>query len=347
MTVLRRLPVLLSIRRAAVALAGAVLLASCGGGTSQVEPFVPARVIVFGDEMSLVGTDADPTKNGFKYTVNALKTAPDTGFDCAANPVWTQVVAAGYGFGFDTCPVGTGAQKGVMRAVAGATAATLQGQVNTQAGGLGKSDLVTVMAGIHDVIRLHDQVGQGTLTLAQAEAQAREAGRAIGRVVFGILGTGARVIVAKVPNMGLSPRGIAGDTARMTRLSIELNAGLTCTFLAGGDACDPAMNVSAKYDGRNATLVMTDELVEVAVKDPAAYQLSVSGVTTAACDIQKVPQPPATGWVSTCTTATLAAALPSASSASEWLWADDIWFAPGGHRNLGSRALSQARSSPF
>jgi hypothetical protein len=325
-----------------VALAGAVLLASCGGGTSQVEPFVPARLVVFGDEMSLVAA------GGVKYTVNALKAAPDTGFDCSANPVWTQVVASGYGFSFDSCPVaGTDSQKGVMRAVAGATAATLQGQVNSQADGLGKSDLVTVMAGIHDVIRLHDQVGQGTLTLAEADAQAREAGRAIGRVVFGILGTGARVIVAKVPNMGLSPRGIAGDAARMTRLSIELNAGLTCTFLSGGDACDPATNVSAKYDGRSATLVMTDELVEVAVKDPAAYQLSVSGVTTAACDIQKVPQPPATGWVSTCTSATLAAALPSASIASEWLWADDIWFAPGGHRNLGSRALSQARSNPF
>jgi hypothetical protein len=204
---------------------------------------------------------------------------------------------------------------------------------------LGSKDLVTVMAGIHDVIGLHDAVGSGALTLAQAEARARERGRDIGRVVFDILGTGARVIVAKMPDMGLSPRGLAGDAARMTRLSEELNAGLTCTFLSGGDACDSSLKVSPKYDGRNATLVLTDELVKVAVKDPTAYQLSAAGVSTAACD-QVILS------AKDCTTQTLAQGVAD-TDVSAWLWADDVWFGPGGHRSLGSRALSQVRDSPF
>lgn len=323
MTVLRRLPVLPSIRRAFVALAGAVLLASCGGGTSQVEPFVPARLVVFGDEMSLVGTDTDPTKNGFKYTVNALKVAPETGFDCAANPVWTQVVAAGYGFGFDSCPVGTGTQKGVMRAVAGATAATLQAQVDAQVGdvsavtgGLNERDLVTVMVGILDVKSLFLQAGDEATRLAEARAR----GVSIGQAVNGIVARGARVLVATVPELGASPAGLTAGGDLLTRLSQELNAGIRTTITA---------------DGRRWAVVLTDDLVKAAVRAPADFNLT--NVTTPACDTGQAAQ------VQDCTTQTLAAG----ATAAGWLWADDTWFAPGGHRELGARARAQARDNPF
>ncbi|MEN9418641.1 MAG: hypothetical protein RI988_2261, partial [Pseudomonadota bacterium] len=50
-------------------LAGAaVLLASCGGGTSQIQAFQPPRLVAFGDEASALGA------NGRKYAVNALTT---------------------------------------------------------------------------------------------------------------------------------------------------------------------------------------------------------------------------------------------------------------------------------
>ncbi len=42
---------------ARLAVAGAVaglLLAACGGGTSQIEPYKPDPMVVFGDESSLV-----------------------------------------------------------------------------------------------------------------------------------------------------------------------------------------------------------------------------------------------------------------------------------------------------
>ncbi len=41
------------MRSAAAAGLSVVMLASCGGGT-QIESFVPARVIAFGDEASLI-----------------------------------------------------------------------------------------------------------------------------------------------------------------------------------------------------------------------------------------------------------------------------------------------------
>jgi len=53
-----------------VAIAAAVVLTACGGGTSQVETFSPTRMISFGDEASLVVNDS--AANGRKYTVNGL-----------------------------------------------------------------------------------------------------------------------------------------------------------------------------------------------------------------------------------------------------------------------------------
>jgi hypothetical protein len=50
------------------------LLAGCGGGGSTFEPFVPTRIIAFGDAFSAI----DPLRPGFaKYTVRATSTTTD------------------------------------------------------------------------------------------------------------------------------------------------------------------------------------------------------------------------------------------------------------------------------
>ena len=126
------------LQRAAAAAGLSVLLAACGGNTSQVESFTPTRLVAFGDEASAFAA------GGQKFAVN------DAVNGCRALPIWTQVMADGYGFGFDECPVGAGAQKAVSRAAAGATAASLAGQVAAQAD-LGRGDLVTVLLGANDV----------------------------------------------------------------------------------------------------------------------------------------------------------------------------------------------------
>ena len=85
--------------------ASALLLASCGGSSGQIEPFVPTRVIAFGDELSVIQTD------GRKYSINAFRqidvggvpTDDPTTVDCTRNPLWIQIVATNSGLAFDKC----------------------------------------------------------------------------------------------------------------------------------------------------------------------------------------------------------------------------------------------------
>lgn len=301
------------LQRAAAATGLAVLLTACGGNTSQVESFTPTRLIAFGDEASAFAA------GGQKYAVN------DAANGCRALPIWTQVVADGYGFGFAECPVGTGAQKAVSRAAAGATVASLAGQVAAQAD-LGRGDLVTVLLGVNDVKALYAESKLPTTRSRDAllgDANAR--GADLGKRLRSMTDLGARVIVSTVPDLGLSPFGIAqGATqaALLTALSAEFNDGLR-NNLPG--------NSATGGDGRKVALIFADELVQAASRNPGS--LSLVNATAAACSAA----------LPACTTATLVAG----ANASTWLWADDTWFAHGGHKQLGSLALTRARNNPF
>ena len=78
---------------------GSAALVSCGGG-DRVEDFDPKRLLVFGDENSVID-DSASAGNGRKYTVNGL-VADSAGnltseLDCVANPIWVQYVAGTFG----------------------------------------------------------------------------------------------------------------------------------------------------------------------------------------------------------------------------------------------------------
>src|SRR5262245_50343930 len=70
-------------------------LASCGGGTQQIEPFQAQRVIIIGDQTAGLLPD------GRRYGINVLNA--DGNFDCAQNPIWTQQLASNFGFPTDRC----------------------------------------------------------------------------------------------------------------------------------------------------------------------------------------------------------------------------------------------------
>ncbi len=319
MRLLPRLATLSAARRAVgVAVATCTLawgLASCGGGTSQVEAFVPLRLITFGDEMSAF------TADGKKYAVNGLA-ADGTTPDCKALPIWTQVVANVYGFGFAECPVGTGEQKAIARAKPGARAADLKTQVQAQvsAGGCADKDLVTVMIGTNDIRDLYEQSRAASAPSKDALLEAaRQRGLEIATQVNALVDRGAKVIVVTIPDVGLSPWGLAQGATGASLLT-ELTAAL-----------NGRIRVNILNDGRFVGLVLGDEFSQTAARVPVAY--SLTNATTAACAVA----PPA------CTSATLA----SGATADGWLWADSTWLATGGHRQLGALAEARARLNPF
>ena len=290
-------------------------LASCGGGTSQVETFVPLRLITFGDEMSAF------TPDGKKYAVNGFA-ADGTTPDCTVLPIWTQVVATAYSFGFAECPVGTGEQKGITRAQAGARVADLKTQVQAQvaAGGFVDKDLVTVMIGTNDIRDLYQQsLGASAPSKDALLESARQRGVEIAAQVNALVDRGAKVIVATIPDVGLSPWGMAQGAEGVALLK-ELTAAL-----------NGRIRVNILNDGRYVGLVLGDELSQTAARLPAAY--SLTNATTAACTLA----PPA------CTSATLI----EGATADGWFWADTTWLATGAHRQLGSLASARARLNPF
>jgi phospholipase/lecithinase/hemolysin len=242
--------------------------------------------------------------------------------DCKLLPIWTQVVASVYGFGFAECPVGTGEQKAIARAKPGARAADLKTQVQAQvaAGGFADKDLVTVMIGTNDIRDLYEQSLAASAPSKDALLEAaRQRGVEIATQVNALVDRGAKVIVVTIPDVGLTPWGLAQGATGASLLT-ELTAAL-----------NGRIRVNILNDGRFVGLVLGDEFSQTAVRVPVAY--SLTNATTAACAVA----PPA------CTSATLA----SGATADGWLWADSTWLATGGHRQLGALAEARARLNPF
>lgn len=309
-------------RRALSALVcAASLLAACGGG-APIEPFVARRLIVLGDESSVLES------NGAKYSVNALA-ADGVTLNCEANLLWVQILARVYGLTFGECPSGSAPTTALMRASADATVSSISAQIDA-VGGFVAKDLVTLLVGANDILAQYALVVAGPRTEGEAGAVLKSAGEALAGQVNRIANTGGKVLISTVPDLGLTPFAIAEETlvagraALLTRLTQAFNDNLRNKII---------------NDGRRIGLLLTDELVQSVVRNPAAAGLA--NATQAVCN----PGLPRTG----CTTLTLVTpAAPAASaSASTYLWADDRLFSAGGHTLLGTQAASRAAGNPF
>ncbi|HEY6512062.1 MAG TPA: hypothetical protein VI032_08800 [Burkholderiaceae bacterium] len=293
-------------------------LASCGGGTQQIEPFQAQRVIFIGDET--VGLLPD----GRRYGINAINA--DSNFDCAQLPIWTQQIAASYGFPTDHCGAGTLA---VTRAAANAKAADIEAQLNAQfATGVTSKDLYVVMVGMNDIIELYENYAgdrhcdsgnsnppAGTL---MGELAAR--GRLVAAQISRILAAGGRAIVSTTHDLGYSPYAAIknliapGQSTLLSCMTAVYNARVRVDI--------------RPLDGRLWGLVLADDDTVAAVRGA----IGATNVTDAACTVA----PPA------CTTATLVN--PQATS---YLWATDRHFGPLMHNQLGNEAIARARNNPF
>lgn len=298
------------------------LLASCGGST-EVEKFVPTRVIALGDETSVINAD------GTKYSINGPTSATDPTLDCRTNPIWVQALASAYGMVFAQCNPSAAAVRALALSVPGAKVADIAAQA-AQVGPLTGFELVTVLAGANDVLAQYARYPG--VSEAQLSAELEATGAALAAQVNALADAGGKVLLATVPDLGLSPfayaeRAANSDTDRaalLSRLTLRLNAKLRANIF---------------NDGRRIGLLLLDELVQTVVKFPSSY--GYLNVVAAACL--------STAVLPTCNTTTLQpvnGAVPAAGSFS-WLWADSTHLSPGGHSQLGALAASRASGNPF
>lgn len=312
--------------------AAAAMLAACGGGTSQIEPFAPNRIIVFGDDHSAIVDDG--SHNGRKYTVNGMSSDTLPLRDCALLPIWVQTLSNHYGFVFAECNKSNATPRAFMRAKPGAkvddatTGLARQITEQTTAGGaFSPKDLVTVMMGANDIFELSDAVLAGTMTDAQATAEARRRGALLAERINGLLAANARAIVSTIPDLGKTPyavkldRTTPGVGTRLTNLSFEFNATLRTSI------------DQTRFDGRNYGLVLTDDTVQTISRFASdfGYSNSTDGVCVVA--------------LPNCTSAT--ADLVSGGNAGSYVWADDRHLTPSMHERIGSQALTRALNNPF
>jgi phospholipase/lecithinase/hemolysin len=302
------------------ALAG--LISACGGG-EPIERFVPTRLIVLGDESSVINPD------GSKHTVNGVVSGTTT-IDCSLNPVWIQGVGNAYQLPFSQCPgTSTGPVTALIFATANARVADIAAQV-TAVGSFGGKDLVTLLAGANDVLDQYALLGTSVNNIVQTEATLTFAVESLGEALAGqvnrVADAGGKILISTLPDLGLTPfalredANIPGRAALLSRLTKRFNAKLRINII---------------NDGRRIGLLLTDELVQAVVKNPSGS--GFLNVTLAACDPTQAPN------VTECTTAKLSAG----ADASTYLWANDLLLSPGGHRLLANLALSRAANNPF
>lgn len=307
-----------------VALCAGALMAGCGGG-EQVSTFSPIRVVAFGDEWSVINPD------GAKYTVNAVVAGTST-IDCAANPIWVQVLATTYSLAFPQCPGTNSFPSGLIYAAPGAKVSDVVVQVDQQvtAGGFSNRDLVTLLAGANDVLELYAQYPAVSVT--EIKDQLRLRGAQLGAQANRIGNLGGKVLASTVPDLGVTPFALAERAANSDADRAALLTDLSAAFNEG-------MRATLVNDGRVIGLLLTDELINAVVNNPGGN--GYVNVVNAACSVA-LPQ---------CTTNTLVADPNSTSGAlasdQTWLWADNLHLSAGGQRLLGQLAVTRAGNNPF
>jgi phospholipase/lecithinase/hemolysin len=301
-------------------------VAACGGGTSQYDPFVPGRIFAFGDEASVLTTDAPAGRN---YGINGVDTkgtddTSDDTLDCALQPNWVQSLAAAYGYVFAECNPNNAEVRAFNRAAPGARVAEVAAQVDAEvaAGGFRDKDLATLMVGVNDIVEIYGLYDGSNEAALVAEAGAR--GRRAGEIVNRLIALGAKVVVSNIPDLGYTPFAVSENTANpgtdrgglLSRLSTAFNEQLGVTML---------------IDGRFVALVQTDQRILLMNRQPGAFILA--NTTDVAC----TTPPPA------CTNNTLV----DGATPNTYLWAAPLLLSARGQAEIAVLAVTRAQRNPF
>lgn len=303
------------------AVAAALAVVACGGSTTPYETFIAERVFAFGDDASAL------TPTGRNYSVNGINVTTSA-FDCNVQQTWVQVIAGYYGTVLPECNTATppATPRALTRAAPGARVAEVAAQVEAQAaaGGFRDKDLALFFVGMNDVLELYAQYPTVSEAALIAEAGAR--GERAAALVNRLVDLGAKVIVANLPDMGLSPYARAEATAYA---STGFDRAALITRLT--TAFNERLGVRIRIDGRFVGLAQMDLRTQQARVSPTSFGLS--DISTAVCTVA-LPD---------CTTATVVTGVDPVTS----LWADGTRLGIGGQTALASLALQRAQLNPF
>lgn len=298
------------VRRGALALCAAAVLSACGGG-DRAEPYVPTQLLAYGDELSRIEA------SGSKYTVNGLSSTDATKQDCTVNPIWVQIVAANLGMAFEQCPGTYTSYAATNNARVGAKTGEVISELDALiAKNPGSSTLATVLVGTHDVKELNTQVNAGTLSLADAVAEAQKRGTELGAAVTRVTAASIGIVVSTIPDLAQSPYALLPQNGNNADAIRQLT-----------NAFNEALVLNIPESGRKVGLVYGR---------PIGLDLNgnpVTGYTNAAvCTALDVLQ---------CTTSTL----QPAADMNAWIWATDVYPTPITHSKLGNNATTLVRNT--
>jgi hypothetical protein len=155
----------------ACAVGSALVVSACGGASGAIEPFKPERLMVMGDELSVLLPD------GRKFGINAYAAGTAT-IDCTTHALWVQTVANVFGLTFAECnPNAVASASAQIYARVGAKASDVNAQIDRALAGGAFVDkqMVTMYFGMNDVLELYAQYPARTQDALNTEARARGA----------------------------------------------------------------------------------------------------------------------------------------------------------------------------
>jgi hypothetical protein len=332
------------VRRAALALCAAAVLSACGGG-DRAEPFVPGRIVAFGDELSMLD-DSTSAGNALKYSVNGFNATNTTQRDCAVNPLWIQAVASHFSMGFTQCSSGFTNLNAFTRATVGATVADVQTSVTAflsdTARAPAANDLVTILVGSHDVLNAFkdwDKAGRTDAARAAALDKVKAQAQLLAAQVKRLVDAGPAVLISTIPYLGASPYATAqGDVGK--QLLLDLVDMFNNALQSSGSGNEPYTGpglASFGFSGRDFGLIQigTSWMKTIATSTDGTVQ---GYNARAMC--------PSTVQLPNCTTTDVT---NNGGDVSTWVWADDTRPGVVFQNQLAARAVVMVGASglPF
>lgn len=296
----------------------ATWIAACN--SSIVDPFQPQRAIAFGDSFSYLG---DALGSG-RYTVN----------DGSVNN-WTVQVAQYYGLTLaSTAAGGLSYAQGNARisakpdAAGNAATPTVTEQIDDFLANQTPStgDIVLIGAGTADLIAGMAAVQAGTLTNADFQSQARQAGDALGVQIKRLYDAGVHVVVAGVYDLSRTPWATAiGQQSQLSDASLAFNTGLLLRIEPLGKLVR-YIEITGWVNPPNDDVHRPWNYIPFAYNDnPVCTSVDPGpGIGTGANQINSA----------LCNAGTLV----GGANQDEYMFADNVYISPAGQRQIASHA---------